>query len=57
MPRPYSTGRPSARVPHGRGPIDVEPSAGRFVAFPAETIHEVLPIHGGDRYTLVAWLY
>jgi predicted 2-oxoglutarate/Fe(II)-dependent dioxygenase YbiX len=39
------------------GPIDVSPTAGRFVAFPADTIHEVSPIYGGDRYTLVAWMY
>ncbi|HEX3474545.1 MAG TPA: 2OG-Fe(II) oxygenase [Kofleriaceae bacterium] len=37
--------------------LDLRPRAGTFVAFPAETYHEVSPIHGGDRYTIVAWLY
>ena len=39
----------------GGRPLDIVPRAGFFVAFPSETYHEVTPIRGGDRYTLVAW--
>jgi predicted 2-oxoglutarate/Fe(II)-dependent dioxygenase YbiX len=41
----------------GGRPLDVTPRAGRFVAFPADTVHEVSRIGGGNRYTLVAWMY
>lgn len=43
--------------PNGGSPRDIVPAAGRFVAFPAETMHEVTPIRGGNRYVLVAWLH
>lgn len=39
------------------GAIEITPSAGRFVAFPADTRHEVTPITAGVRYALVAWLH
>jgi predicted 2-oxoglutarate/Fe(II)-dependent dioxygenase YbiX len=43
---------------HDRGRVvSVEPRAGRFVAFPARTVHEVTPVAGGNRYALVAWLH
>ena len=37
--------------------ITIVPQAGRFVAFPSRTVHEVTPIVGGNRYALVAWLH
>jgi predicted 2-oxoglutarate/Fe(II)-dependent dioxygenase YbiX len=40
----------------GMAPLDIVPRAGRFVAFPAATVHEVSLIAGGNRYALVAWL-
>ena len=41
----------------GRQPLTIAPSAGRYVAFPASTVHEVTAIDGGSRYALVAWLH
>lgn len=32
-----------------------EPQAGNLVAFRAETTHEVTPVSGGERYTIVSW--
>ena len=32
-----------------------EPQAGNLVAFRAETTHEVTPVIGGERYTIVSW--
>lgn len=43
--------------PGGGGALEVAPSAGRFVAFPVETMHEVTPVTAGVRYALVAWLH
>lgn len=37
------------------GPTALAPAPGSLVAFPAETTHEVLPVTGGVRLTLVAW--
>jgi predicted 2-oxoglutarate/Fe(II)-dependent dioxygenase YbiX len=41
----------------GTEPFDILPCAGRFVAFPASTVHEVSTISAGNRYALVAWLH
>ena len=43
--------------PTGGRLLDIVPRAGRFVAFAPETMHEVTPIVGGNRYSLVAWLH
>ena len=32
-----------------------EPQPGKLVAFRAETTHEVTPVSGGERYTIVSW--
>ena len=34
-------------------PISVNP--GLLVAFPSSTLHEVLPVHSGIRYSIVSW--
>jgi predicted 2-oxoglutarate/Fe(II)-dependent dioxygenase YbiX len=36
-------------------PVDAE--TGLLVAFPSDTLHEVSPITGGKRYTLVTWFF
>ena len=33
----------------------VKPLAGKLVAFRAETTHEVIPVEGGERFTIVSW--
>jgi predicted 2-oxoglutarate/Fe(II)-dependent dioxygenase YbiX len=33
----------------------LEPEAGLLVAFPSHLVHEVTPVTGGDRYTIVDW--
>jgi predicted 2-oxoglutarate/Fe(II)-dependent dioxygenase YbiX len=38
-------------------PLLVSPRKGRFVAFPANVRHDVSPVEGGARYTLVWWCY
>ncbi|HEX8172936.1 MAG TPA: 2OG-Fe(II) oxygenase [Thermoanaerobaculia bacterium] len=45
---------------HGKYPdwqarYPVEPAAGRLVAFPPETTHEVTPVTSGERLTIVTW--
>jgi len=35
-------------------PIPVK--AGLLVAFPSSTLHEVMPVHSGIRYSIVSWL-
>jgi len=37
-------------------PLLMERSRGRLVAFPSWTVHRVLPITEGTRYSLVAWI-
>jgi len=32
-----------------------EPQPGKLVAFRSETTHEVNPVEGGERYTIVSW--
>lgn len=39
--------------PDGRVPL--APAPGTLVAFPAETTHEVMPVTGGERLSVVAW--
>ena len=39
------------------GEIDVLPEAGMLVAFPADMLHEVRPVRGGTRDTVVDWFY
>jgi SM-20-related protein len=41
--------------PDGEAPADIVPRRGMFVAFPAETVHEVLPVLDGHRDTVVDW--
>lgn len=36
-------------------PRAIEPVAGRLVAYPAETTHEVTTINAGERLTVVSW--
>jgi predicted 2-oxoglutarate/Fe(II)-dependent dioxygenase YbiX len=42
-------------MPDGAEPIDIVPQRGLLVAFPAETVHEVLPVIDGHRDTVVDW--
>jgi predicted 2-oxoglutarate/Fe(II)-dependent dioxygenase YbiX len=42
-------------MPDGAEPIDIVPRRGLLVAFPAETVHEVLPVIDGHRDTVVDW--
>ena len=41
----------------GAGPVEVEPRRGWLVAFPADVLHQVLPVTGGTRDTVVDWFY
>lgn len=41
----------------GSPPLDFQPETGLLVAFPAETLHEVLPVHAGIRDAAVDWFY
>jgi predicted 2-oxoglutarate/Fe(II)-dependent dioxygenase YbiX len=41
--------------PDKGGPIEVVPRRGMLVAFPADTRHEVSPVVGGHRDTVVDW--
>jgi len=36
-------------------PVDIIPKRGMLVAFPADTVHEVLPVLDGHRDTVVDW--
>lgn len=38
-------------------PIVIVPRRGMLVAFPATTLHEVLPVRSGRRDTIVDWFY
>ena len=42
-------------LPDGVPSIDIVPQRGLLVAFPAETVHEVLPVTQGHRDTVVDW--
>jgi len=42
-------------LPDHAEPIDIVPRRGMLVAFPAETVHEVLPVTEGHRDTVVDW--
>ena len=44
------------RLHASAGKIDIAPECGTLVAFPAATVHEVLPVRAGVRYTVVDWL-
>lgn len=37
--------------------VDIHPVAGRVVAFPADVVHEVLPVVAGTRDVVVDWFY
>ena len=37
--------------------VEIQPEAGLLVAFPAETLHEVLPVVAGVRDAAVDWFY
>lgn len=37
--------------------LDIHPQGGTLVAFPATTLHEVLPVRGGTRDAIVDWFY
>ena len=37
--------------------IEVIPEAGLLVAFPSDVLHEVTPVRGGTRDTIVDWFY
>jgi predicted 2-oxoglutarate/Fe(II)-dependent dioxygenase YbiX len=41
--------------PEAAEPVDIVPRRGMLVAFPAETVHEVSPVVGGHRDTVVDW--
>jgi predicted 2-oxoglutarate/Fe(II)-dependent dioxygenase YbiX len=41
--------------PEDAEPVDIVPRRGLLVAFPAETVHEVSPVVGGHRDTVVDW--
>jgi len=38
-------------------PVHITPQAGLLVAFPAEVLHEVLPVRSGTRDAAVDWFY
>lgn len=38
-------------------PLDLDPRQGLLVAFPAAVLHQVLPVAGGIRDTIVDWFY
>lgn len=42
-------------LPDDAEPIDIVPRRGVLVAFPAEIVHEVLPVTEGHRDTVVDW--
>ncbi|MFT6395911.1 MAG: putative 2-oxoglutarate/Fe(II)-dependent dioxygenase YbiX [Bradymonadia bacterium] len=35
--------------------IDLQPRAGRLIAFPSHTLHQVLPVRRGERFSVVSW--
>jgi predicted 2-oxoglutarate/Fe(II)-dependent dioxygenase YbiX len=41
--------------PDGGEPVEIVPRRGMLVAFPADTMHEVSPVIGGHRDTVVDW--
>ena len=41
--------------PDGGEPVEIVPRRGMLVAFPADTMHEVSPVIGGHRDTIVDW--
>ena len=43
------------RIGQSEPPLTLAPATGMFVAFPAETTHEVLPITHGERLSIVSW--
>lgn len=43
--------------PEGGEAVDVRPAAGMLAAFPADILHEVLPVTRGTRDTGVDWFY
>jgi predicted 2-oxoglutarate/Fe(II)-dependent dioxygenase YbiX len=55
--RGFGGGVLSLRRPGGRRTVHIAPRAGRFVAFPSDTVHAVSRTTGGNRYALVAWLH
>ena len=55
--RGFGGGVLSLRRPEGGRTIHIPPRAGRFVAFPSDTIHAVSPATHRNRYALVAWLH
>lgn len=43
--------------PESRDPVEIRPRAGLLAAFPADLLHEVLPVRNGVRDTAVDWFY
>jgi len=39
------------------GPIRVQGETGKVVAFRSELMHEVEPVHSGERYSIVSWYF
>ncbi len=59
QPRPgtFCGGSLVLHGPFGRPELQVQiaPAPGTLVAYPSETTHEVMPITGGERLTIVSW--
>jgi SM-20-related protein len=51
------TGGALRLIPEVGSPRDITPRAGTLVAFDADTLHEVLPVAGGTRDTVVDWFW
>lgn len=45
------------RIAAPEGPVEIVPRTGLLVAFPADLLHEVTPVRGGTRDTVVDWFY
>jgi len=43
--------------PESRDAVEIRPRAGLLAAFPADVLHEVLPVRNGVRDTAVDWFY
>jgi len=53
---PYTYEGGTLEISPSGEPLEMERKQGRVVAFPSWTVHRVLPITEGTRYSLVAWI-
>jgi predicted 2-oxoglutarate/Fe(II)-dependent dioxygenase YbiX len=55
--QPEFAGGELCLYPEGAAEVQISPETGLLVAFPSDVLHEVRPVVGGTRDTVIDWFY